>query len=49
MYLVKIVSVVFHVVQFVDDYNRVQLSSPGGEAGSDYINASFIEVSGASF
>ncbi|KAL2090380.1 hypothetical protein ACEWY4_015068 [Coilia grayii] len=25
------------------DYNRVQLSNNGGEAGADYINASFIE------
>ncbi|KAJ8277953.1 hypothetical protein GJAV_G00082080 [Gymnothorax javanicus] len=25
------------------DFNRVQLSSVGGEAGSDYINASFID------
>lgn len=27
-----------------DDYNRVQLTTGNGEAGCDYINASFIDV-----
>lgn len=27
-----------------DDYNRVELTSGNGEAGCDYINASFIDV-----
>ncbi len=29
----------------IDDYNRVKLSITPGEPGSDYINASFIDVS----
>lgn len=28
----------------LDDYNRVQLTTGNGEAGCDYINASFIDV-----
>ena len=29
----------------LDDHNRVKLTKSPGEVGSDYINASFIDVS----
>ena len=34
--------------QSLDDYNRVQLKGDPDVEGSDYINASFIDVSVAS-
>lgn len=33
------------VVLFVDDYNRVVLETIEGEPDSDYINASYVDVS----
>ena len=30
----------------IDDFSRVKLSLVEGQAGSDYVNASYIDVSG---
>ena len=30
---------------YIDDFSRVKLSELPGEEGSDYINASFVDVS----
>lgn len=35
----------FAVFLFIDDYNRVVLETIEGEPDSDYINASYVDVS----
>lgn len=34
-----------HLIPFLDDFNRVILSMRRGQEFTDYINASFIDVS----
>ena len=35
--------VLYHLI-YIDDHNRVKLNKRTGDDGSDYINASYIDV-----
>lgn len=45
VYTASLLIVLLLYLSYTDDYNRVELSEINGDAASNYINASYIDVS----